>query len=67
MTMMSNTAQIVEDSIVKTIHYDKLKYKTLAKVAQDKSKKLNTTVEEVKGWITDFKKDINFEGTHSEA
>ena len=28
MTLMSNTAQIVEDSIVKTIHYDKLKYTT---------------------------------------
>ena len=37
------------------------KYKTLAKVAQDKSKKLGQTVDDVKEWVTSFKDQVNFE------
>ena len=37
------------------------KYKTLAKVAQDKYKKLGQTVDDVKEWVASFKDKVNFE------
>lgn len=42
------------------------RYKTLAKIAQDKAKKLGTTVESVNSWLDDFKGVVNFEESNSE-
>ena len=43
------------------------KYKTLAKISQDKAKKLGVTVEQVNGWLDELKSIVNFEETNSEA
>lgn len=43
------------------------KYKTLAKISQDKAKKLGTTVEQVNVWLEELKSIVNFEETNSEA
>ena len=42
------------------------KYKTLAKIAQDKAKKLSTTVDSVNLWLDDLKSVVNYEEGNSE-
>ena len=42
------------------------KYKTLAKIAQDKSKKMSGTIDSVHGWLDELKSVVNFEEGASE-
>jgi len=37
------------------------KYKTLAKISQEKYKKMNGTIESVHGWLGELKSIVNFE------
>lgn len=41
------------------------KYKTLAKIEQDKAKKLMSTVSQVDGWLSELKNVVNFEDTNT--
>lgn len=41
------------------------KYKTLAQIGHEKQKKLTDTVDDVKNWLSDFKRAANYDDANS--